>query len=222
MSSRAKPLLRGVLFLVLITGVSLMLWPLGQQAYGRWSQRTLRLSWQMAAKAAPSKAKVSTAPKSAKKTAQIATKPKIPGNVKQIREESLPVAELPPTRVVIPDIHVDAVVLQGMDLGTLRRGPGHDPKSALPGQIGNCVIAAHRNVFGAWFANLDQLFVGSVIELHTPQQVYKYRVLTSEQVVETDTSVLAPTIDGVPRLTLITCTLPASLYRHVITAALVS
>lgn len=57
-------------------------------------------------------------------------------------------AAWPPTPLIIPDLNLDAVVVQGVTPDELRRGPGHDAQSDKPGGR-NCVIAAHRNV-GGW------------------------------------------------------------------------
>ena len=224
MSPRAKPLLRGALFLLLFAGVLLLLWPAGQSAYGWWNQRSLRANWEQSsrqiAKALPK------APSKATKHSAKKTPSSRPSKSLLTAQKTVPAAEqphyapFPPTRIVIPDINLDAVVVQGMHDGALQRGPGHDPESVAPGQPGNCVMAAHSNIFGAWFGNLDQLWAGSLIQLHTPRQVYSYRVLTSAQVAQTDLSVLAPINDGQGHLTLITCTKPASTFRHVVTAVL--
>ena len=125
-----------------------------------------------------------------------------------------------PTRIVIPSIGLDAVVARGVDEGALRIGPGHDPASALPGQKGNCVIAAHRNVYGSWFARINDLRSGSKIELRTPDGSYEYLVLGISTVSESDYTVLQPPPHGQapPRLTLITCTAPHSAYRVIVTA----
>jgi LPXTG-site transpeptidase (sortase) family protein len=230
MPSRTR-LLRTVLFCFLFAGLTLMLWPLGQSAFGWWNQRALHAAWQQEA-VRPEKASAQNPTlKSPQKihTQKLikevkTSKPKAVAHKKKpSRSATLRAAKWVPTRIVIPEINIDAVVVQGMSDAALRRGPGHDPRSVLPGQPGNCVIAGHRNVFGAWFANLDRLWAGSVIELHTPGQTFTYHVLSSVEVSETDTSVLKnDPHDPTPRLTLITCTLPASLYRHVVTAELAS
>ena len=54
-------------------------------------------------------------------------------------------------------------VLEGVDLGTLRSGPGHYPSTAQPGEVGNLGIAGHRTTNGAPFGDLDQLEPGDVV-----------------------------------------------------------
>jgi sortase A len=121
--------------------------------------------------------------------------------------------------LIIPEIGLDTVVLQGWEDDVLRRGPGHAPTTAPPG-VGNCVIAAHRNVYGSWFRRLDELLPDSVIQLKTPRATYTYRVALAYSITDTDTTVLQQPsgADDRPRLTLVTCTLPHSSTRLVTVA----
>lgn len=127
----------------------------------------------------------------------------------------------PPTRIIIPEIDLDAVVVQGDDEASLRDGPGHDPNSALPGQIGNCVIGAHRNVYGSYFYRIDELLPGSRITLRTPDGKFRYQVVQTYQVADTQgAQVKAAPPNSPPLLTLYTCTLPRSTNRLVVSAQL--
>lgn len=128
-----------------------------------------------------------------------------------------------PAQLVIPDIYIDAPVVRGVSDASLRNGVGHDPLSGLPGQKGNCVIAGHRNVWGAWFWHLPRLKPGSLIYVQMPQKRYTYRVAFTRTVPPHDTSLLeAPQGQAVPRLTLYTCTKPKTANRFVVVANLVS
>jgi LPXTG-site transpeptidase (sortase) family protein len=217
-----KRFLRAALSVVFVIGVIIALWPLGQVAYARWSQHTLRAAWQDAALKSERRGTLTQKPKDGRSTGAT---PRLAGvSKKSTTEKPRPAAEWPPTRIIIPEINLDAVVLQGWDEeDTLKRGPGHKPDTALPGQPGNCVIAAHRNVYGAWFNRLDGLLPGSEIELRTPQETFTYRVSLLYTVADNDASVLrAPAgPDALPRLTLVTCTLPRSTSRVVVVAQLV-
>ena len=112
------------------------------------------------------------------------------------------------------------MVVQGFGEKDLARGPGHAPRSGLPGEWGNCVIAAHNNVYGSWFSRVGDLRSGSKIELRTPEASYEYLVLGISTVSESDYTVLQPPshAQAPPRLTLITCTVPHSAYRVIVTA----
>ncbi|HEX8236043.1 MAG TPA: class E sortase [Abditibacteriaceae bacterium] len=222
-----KRVLRALLSLVIIGGIGFALWPLGQIAYARWNQNTLRAEWQKAAQGAGSKSAHSPS-RTATTPAHTATTPVRTATLTQTRKTAKKtsakpaIAELPPTRIIIPEIGLDAVVVQGFDEESLRRGPGHEPYSALPGQPGNCVIAAHRNVYGSWFYKVDQLWPGSIVTLRTPDESFDYQIVSVHATNDSDISVLRPPPAGEPpRLTLLTCTVPRSTSRIVVVAQLV-
>lgn len=217
-----KRFLRGLLLLVIIGGIMLALWPVGQAAYGWWSQRQLHNAWQQNQRTASASHKRHPRwghriHKIAAVTKTVSAAPISPA------ASSVPVpAKWPATRLIIPEIGVDAVVVQGWDDPALRRGPGHDPRSGLPGEPGNCVIAAHRNVYGAWFSRINELWAGSKVQLKTPDDTFTYHVLTVYAVADSDVSVRQPPADpnAPPQLTLLTCTIPHTPSRIVVVAQL--
>ncbi len=108
------------------------------------------------------------------------------------------------TRIRIPALGVDAVVVEGITASALRAGAGHYPQTALPCEVGNVAIAGHRTTFGKPFANVDRLKSGDTIELITPIGACSYRISRDPWVVEpTEMSVLDPTGDR--SVTLTTC-----------------
>lgn len=186
---------RFIPFALIALGIVLVCWPLGQKAFGWMAQRQLQQQY------------------AATENAILPANSAISGSAPSK-------SPWPSTRIVIPDLNIDAVVINGFDEASLRRGPAHDPKSALPGQVGNCAIAGHRNVYGAWFANIDELQAESLVQLKTPNATYNYRAVSITRVSENDRSVLAAPADNSAVLTLITCTLPHSDDRVVVTAVL--
>jgi sortase A len=78
--------------------------------------------------------------------------------------------------------HGARVVVEGVGHEDLKKGPGHYPKTAMPGEIGNMVISGHRTTYGAPFNRVDELNKGDAIVLETRDTWYTYRV-TREQVV---------------------------------------
>ncbi len=80
-------------------------------------------------------------------------------------------------RIVIPRIEVDEVVVAGVGVDALRRGPGHYGFTPLPGQPGNAGIAGHRTTYGAPFGRIDELNVGDFIHVQTLQGSFTYRVI---------------------------------------------
>ena len=85
----------------------------------------------------------------------------------------------PLTRIVIPDLEVDAVVVEGTSMAALRAGAGHYPSTPLPGEDGNVAIAGHRTTYGRPFARLDELAVGAEVRLVTPVATHVYRVVSA-------------------------------------------
>jgi LPXTG-site transpeptidase (sortase) family protein len=88
-------------------------------------------------------------------------------------------------RIVIPEIGVDWIVVEGVSAWDLRRGPGHMPGTALPGQFGNAVISGHRTTNGAPFHDLGELEPGSEIRVETLIGDHVYEVV--------ETRIVAPT-----------------------------
>jgi len=100
----------------------------------------------------------------------------------------------------IPRIRFSTVVLHGSDARTLRRGPGHVERTALPGEPGNIVVAGHRDTF---FRPLRRIAVGDSVVLESPRGRFEYRVSSLDVVKSDDVSVLEQ--GGEDLLTLITC-----------------
>ena len=63
------------------------------------------------------------------------------------------------------------VVVEGIDLDNLARGPGHYPQTALPGEIGNFAVAGHRATHGEPFAQFEALELGDAVVVETADAV---------------------------------------------------
>jgi sortase A len=108
------------------------------------------------------------------------------------------------TRIKIPALGVDTVVVEGITPSALRAGAGHYPQTPLPCEGGNVAIAGHRTTYGRPFGNVDQLKPGDIIELTTPIGGCVYKVAKDPYVVApTEMSVLDATAER--SLTLTTC-----------------
>jgi LPXTG-site transpeptidase (sortase) family protein len=107
---------------------------------------------------------------------------------------------MPIAALSIPRVHLSAIVLEGSDARTLRRGPGHVENTALPGNSGNVVIAGHRDTF---FRPLRDVHTGDDVFDETRHGTVRYRVGSLRGVKASDLSVLEPTDEAT--LTLVTC-----------------
>lgn len=74
------------------------------------------------------------------------------------------------------------VVIEGVGVEDLKKGPGHYPGTAMPGEIGNFVVSGHRTTYGAPFNQLDEVAVGDAVVVETRDSWFTYRA-TGEQVV---------------------------------------
>ncbi len=114
------------------------------------------------------------------------------------------------TRLLIPKLNVDTIVVEGTSKEALDSGAGHYPETPLPGEPGNVGIAGHRTTYGKPFADLDLLVPGDRVELHTPIGPFIYEMVepfdghANPWVIQpADWSVVAPTKGHM--LTLTTC-----------------
>ena len=110
----------------------------------------------------------------------------------------------PLTRIKIPAIDVNTIVVEGTGASALRAGAGHYPNTPLPGEEGNVAIAGHRTTYGKPFADLDRLKPGDEIVLETPVGTHTYKISREPFVVaNTEWSVISQTPGHT--LTLTTC-----------------
>lgn len=83
----------------------------------------------------------------------------------------------PLTRIIIPELDVDTLVVAGTTQAALRAGAGHYRDTPLPGEEGNVGIAGHRTTYGKPFAHLEQLTAGDEVILDTPLATHTYQVI---------------------------------------------
>ncbi|TDD32508.1 class E sortase [Actinomadura sp. KC06] len=84
------------------------------------------------------------------------------------------------------------VIIEGVERKDLRKGPGHYPGTALPGQVGNFVVSGHRTTYSAPFNRLGELRRGDKILIDTRDKQYVYTVTGRDIVKPSATEVTAP------------------------------
>jgi len=122
-----------------------------------------------------------------------------------VRPSPMPRAPSPQTgalvgRLVIPKLHLRAIVREGTDEDTLDVALGHVPGTALPGQSGNVGIAGHRDTLFRCLRNISK---NDRIVLQTTYGNYTYFVERTNIVKPRDVGVLASGTGS--EITLITC-----------------
>ena len=107
-------------------------------------------------------------------------------------------------RIELPAIHKTTVVVEGTDTGSLRKGPGHYPKTPLPGEGGTVGVAGHRTTYGAPFRTVDKLDPGEHIVVKMPYGELDYKV-EKTQIVDPDATWITDRVKGPERLVLSAC-----------------
>src|SRR5580765_1844641 len=172
LARKLQPLLkRRIVSLALVVGGAVLLAYVGFEYWGMYrSQKDLESEWEHQAAVANG-----------------------PGQSQLSPEQML-------TRILIPKIAMDAIVVEGASRKELSAGPGHMKQTAEPGETGNAVITAHRDTF---FRHIYELTKGDQIQVRRSGRTFTFEVTGKRIVVPEDISVIKPTNN--PQLTLITC-----------------
>jgi sortase A len=123
--------------------------------------------------------------------------------------------------IEIPKLGLNVPLNEGISLHSIDRGPSHWPGTALPGQVGNTVVAGHRVTHSKPFRHIDSLAPGDEI-IFTVDGVRSVYAVTGNEVVTPDSTwIVNQTPDA--QATLFACHPPGSArYRYVVHAALQS
>ncbi|MBX5465958.1 MAG: class D sortase [Firmicutes bacterium] len=185
-------------FLLVALGLAALAAPLGVRAWAAWQQRRLV----NAAQPLPP------------------LSPPDPASAAPVPAPATPAPALGAVvaRLEIPVLKLSAVVVAGTNEALLAAAPGWVTTTALPGQAGTAVIAAHNATF---FRHLDRLRPGDTIAVATAQGAFRFQV-TGSRIVRAG----APLRNTVrPSLALEACYPLDALYltpwRYVVTARLV-
>jgi sortase A len=103
-------------------------------------------------------------------------------------------------RLIVPRLHLRAIVREGAGEDTLAVALGHIPGTALPGPTGNVGVAGHRDTL---FRALREIRQDDLIEFETLHGNYSYRVRVMKVVNPKSVGVLQASQS--PEITLVTC-----------------
>ena len=96
----------------------------------------------------------------------------------------------PVGRIELPTLGRSYVVVEGTGRGTLRKGPGHYPRTPLPGQRGTVGVAGHRTTYLAPFRTVNRLRRGEPVVIAMPYGRFTYEVRATRIVPPTATWVV--------------------------------
>jgi sortase A len=122
------------------------------------------------------------------------------------------------TRLRIPALGVDTIVVEGTTLSALRAGSGHYPQTPLPCEPGNVAIAGHRTTYSKPFAEIEKLQVGDTVILETPVGKCWYKVDKKPWITHQYDWSVARSLRG-SFLTLTTCHPPGSSAQRLVVRA---
>jgi sortase A len=93
-------------------------------------------------------------------------------------------------RIRVPRMGVSMILVNGTDHDTLKKGPGRDGRTFMPGENRLVYIAGHRTTYLAPFSHIDSLRTGDRVTLEVPYGTFIYSVTRHRIVRSTDLSVL--------------------------------
>jgi sortase A len=93
-------------------------------------------------------------------------------------------------RIIIGRIGLNMVLVQGTDEASLKKGPGHDARTYMPGENRLVYIAGHRTTYLAPFSAINDIRRGDYIRLEMPYATFVYRTVTHRIVPADDLAVL--------------------------------
>jgi sortase A len=93
-------------------------------------------------------------------------------------------------RLRVPRMGVNMLLVNGTDHDTLKKGPGRDQRTFMPGENRLVYIAGHRTTYLAPFSHIDRLRSGDRITIQVPYGTFIYAVTRHRIVKSTDLSVL--------------------------------
>jgi sortase A len=93
-------------------------------------------------------------------------------------------------RIRVPRMGINMLLVNGTDHDTLKKGPGRDGRTFMPGENRLIYIAGHRTTYLAPFSHIDRLRRGDRVTIEVPYATFIYAVTRHRIVKSTDLSVL--------------------------------
>ena len=114
-----------------------------------------------------------------------------------------PTPEIRHGQLEIPAIGLSQPLFEGVTLTAINRGPSHWPGTAMPGEIGNVVVAGHRTTYSRPFWALDELQPGDELIFTIDSERIVYELERIEIVAPDDIHIIDQ--DHAMRATLFAC-----------------
>jgi sortase A len=136
------------------------------------------VAWELTRDSAPTQAAAraaGTTTSTAKPSLRVTTQTLPPLPVPQaLPDPNAPERDIVIGTIAIPRVDLEANLQEGIALAAINLGPGHWPGTALPGQLGNLVVAGHRVTHTQPFRHLEELRQGDPVVFVTGHEVWTY------------------------------------------------
>jgi sortase A len=88
-------------------------------------------------------------------------------------------------RIEVPRLGLNMILVNGTDHDTLKKGPGRDLRTFMPGERRLIYIAGHRTTYLAPFSHIDAMRPGDKVTIELPYATFVYEV-TGHRIVAAD------------------------------------
>jgi sortase A len=85
---------------------------------------------------------------------------------------------------------VNMIIVNGTDSDSLKKGPGRDQRTFMPGENRLIYIAGHRTTYSAPFSDINSMRKGDRVTIEVPYGRFIYAMTRHRIVASTDLSVL--------------------------------
>lgn len=151
--------------------------------YTRWEQRKLEHRYESLTQSFTPRARATTPAQPVRRTQQERARDAVQEHARvratALRFQRQVAVGQPIGRIRVPRLGLTMLVVAGTDHDSLKKGPGWDERTFLPGEGKLTYIAGHRTTYGAPFAHIDRMRKGDAVELDLPYGSFHYRVTSS-------------------------------------------
>ena len=177
--------------LLLVGGVAVLVWVVVvwrwedpfTALYTTWKQHQLSQSYDRRARDYRPPAKVESVAKAQAATRAGAVAAEVRAEARQYRLDAKRGQAI--GRLHVPRLGLNMVLVDGTDDGSLKKGPGLDRRTYMPGEGQLVYIAGHRTTYLAPFAHIERMKAGDPVTIELPYATFVYRVFR-KQIVSAD------------------------------------
>ncbi len=177
--------------LLLVGGVAVLVWVVVvwrwedpfTALYTTWKQHQLSQSYDRRARDYRPPAKVESVAKAQAATRAGAVAAEVRAEAHQYRLDAKRGQAI--GRLHVPRLGLNMVLVDGTDDGSLKKGPGLDRRTYMPGEGQLVYIAGHRTTYLAPFAHIERMKAGDPVTIELPYATFVYRVFR-KQIVSAD------------------------------------